>query len=65
MKMSKYQLQQIIQEELKHIREEEKMPTDWDMVEELDQLISRLQRIREVLHVKSGVFEGKNQKTKK
>ena len=66
MKLTNSKLKQLIreafedEEEMKGVDEES---TDWDLVEELDELIPRLQRIREVLHVKSGVFEGKDNET--
>jgi hypothetical protein len=50
-------LKQLIKEEMKEITVES---SDWDLVVELDELIPRLQRVREVLHVRSGVFEGKD-----
>ena len=58
MKLTKSKLKQIIKEEIDR-SEEKNMPTDWEMVEELDDIIPKLQKIREVLHVRSGVFEEK------
>jgi hypothetical protein len=60
MKLTKSQLKQLIKEEMKEITVES---SDWDLVVELDELIPRLQRVREVLHVRSGVFEGKDSET--
>jgi hypothetical protein len=57
MKLTKSKLKQLIKEEMKEITVES---SDWDLVVELDELIPRLQRVREVLHVRSGVFEGKD-----
>tara|TARA_R110000824_G_C15007614_1_gene656932 strand:- start:170 stop:361 length:192 start_codon:yes stop_codon:yes gene_type:complete len=58
MKLTKSKLKQLIKEEIDR-SEEKNMPTDWEMVEELDDIIPKLQKIREVLHVRSGVFEEK------
>ena len=67
MKLTKSQLKQLIKEEL---REEDLPPTSewydgaepvWELVKELDEMIPRLQKIREALHGYSGVFEEKKQ----
>ena len=68
MKLTKNQLNQLIKEEIKNILEGENPqehpalePGDvnmWELRQEVDGIIKQLEKVREVLHYSSGVFEG-------
>ena len=68
MNLNKSQLKQLIKEELKNIFEGENPqeqdalePGDvnmWELRQEVDGIIKQLEKVREVLHYSSGVFEG-------
>jgi len=68
MKLTKTQLKQLIKEEIKNLFEDENpqehpalKPEDvdmWKLREEVDGIIKQLEKVREVLHYSSGVFEG-------
>ena len=69
MKLTKSQLKQLIKEEIKNTFEGENpqehpalKPEDvnmWELRQEVDGIIKQLEKVREVLHYASGVFEGK------
>ena len=72
MKLTKTKLKQVIKEEFDRLKEEDLPPASesydgaepvWELVKELDEMIPRLQKIREALHGYSGVFEGINNET--
>ncbi len=68
MKLTKIQIKQLIKEELKNLFEGENpqehpalKPGDvnmWELRQEVDGIIKQLEKVREVLHYSSGVFEG-------
>ena len=69
MKLTKSQLRQIIKEELGNLFEGENpqeqpalKPEDvnmWELSQEVDGILKKLEEVREVLRYASGVFEGK------
>jgi len=68
MKLTKTQVKQLIKEELKNLFEAKTpqehpalKPEDvnmWELRQEVDGIIKQLEKVREVLHYSSGVFEG-------
>tara|TARA_Y100001963_G_scaffold65275_1_gene91015 strand:- start:167 stop:382 length:216 start_codon:yes stop_codon:yes gene_type:complete len=68
MKLTKIQIKQLIKEELESLLEGENpqehpalKPEDvnmWELRQEVDGIIKQLEKVREVLHYSSGVFEG-------
>tara|TARA_Y100000817_G_C16478792_1_gene377124 strand:+ start:214 stop:429 length:216 start_codon:yes stop_codon:yes gene_type:complete len=69
MKLTKSQLKQLIKEEIKNTFEGENpqehpalKPEDvnmWELSQEVDGILKKLEEVREVLRYASGVFEGK------